>query len=144
MKLTYHDACNLGRMSEPWVHWEGKRVQWGILEPNREWRRGTRGVYDQPRNILKAIPGIELEEMLRHHENAWCCGNGGGAKEAFPDFAMWTAGERLREVHATTGAEAIVAACPGCKENFAQSIKTAGDSMKAYDILELVAKAIGK
>lgn len=140
MKVTYHDSCNLGRMSEPWIPWEGTRGHWGRLDPPRIVRRGVHGVYEQPRDILKAIPGIELVEMVRHRENAWCCGNHGGVLEAYPDFALWTASERLREA-ATTGAEAIVAGCPGCKENLAAAAK---NGMKVYDITELIVKAIGK
>ncbi|GAG52019.1 unnamed protein product, partial [marine sediment metagenome] len=134
----FHDSCNLGRLSEPWVHWEGERGDWSVYNPPRQIRRGTYGIYDQPRDILNAIPGLELVEMPRHHENAWCCGNAAGVKEAFPDLASWSADERLREA-GTTGAEAIVSACPGCRDNFSQSAKSNG--IKAYDILELVAKA---
>ena len=140
MKLTYHDPCNLGRLSEPWIHWEGTREEWGVFNPPRLVRRGVHGVYQPPRDILRAIPGIELVEMVRHHENAWCCGSEGGVKEAFPDVALWTAGERLREA-ASTGAEAIVSCCPACKENF---IDAARNGMKVYDITELIAMAIGK
>ena len=56
LKATYHDPCNLGRLSEPWVHWEGKHGKWGCVEPPKEYRRGTYGVYEPPRNILKGIP----------------------------------------------------------------------------------------
>ena len=122
MKVTYHDSCNLGRLSEPWLHWEGERGDWALLTPPREFRRGTYGIYEPPRDVLKAIPGIELVEMPRHHENAWCCGNAAGVKEAFTDLASWSAEERLREA-GTTGAEAIVSACPGCKENFSQTTR---------------------
>ena len=140
MKLTYHDPCNLGRLSEPWIPWEGVRGDWSRLDPPRTMRRGTQGVYEPPRNILKAIPGIDLVEMVRHHDSAWCCGNDGGVKEAFPDLALWTANERLREA-ATTGAQAVVSACPACKENFNDAAK---NGIKFYDITELIATAIGK
>jgi len=140
MKLAYHDACNLGRLSEPWIPWEGTRSDWCRLNPPREVRRGVNGIYQQPRDILKAIPGVELMELPRRRENAWCCGSGAGVKEAFPDFAVWAASERLREA-ATTGAEGIVFSCPGCKENFTDASK---NGMKVYDITELIARAIGK
>jgi len=139
MKVTYHDPCNLGRLSEPWLHWEGTRGEWGLLHPTRDFRRGIDGVYEPPRDVLQAIPGIELVEMPRRRENAWCCGAGGGVKEAFPDLALWSARERLREA-ASTGAEAIVSCCPLGKESFTD----AADGMKVYDITELIAKAIGK
>jgi len=140
MKLTYHDPCNLGRLSEPWIPWEGVRGDWSRLDPPRTMRRGLQGVYEPPRDILKAIPGIELVEMVRNRDNAWCCGNDGGVKEAFADLSQWTADERLREA-ASTGAQGIVSACPACRENLSDAAK---DGMKVYDITELIAKAIGK
>ena len=139
MKVTYHDPCNLGRLSEPWIHWEGTRGEYGLLNPTRYFRRGIDGIYEPPRDILKAIPGIELVEMPRRRENAWCCGAGGGVKEAFSDLALWSAAERLKEA-ASTGAEALVSACPACKENFTDAAK---NGMKTYDITELIARAIG-
>lgn len=139
LKLTYHDACNLGRLSEPWIPWEGTRGDWSRLDPPRTMRRGLKGVYKSPRDLLTAIPGIELVEMIRHHDNAWCCGNDGGVKEAFPELSSWTANERMREA-ASTGAQAIVAACPACKENFNDADS---NSMKVVDITELIAQAIG-
>jgi Fe-S oxidoreductase len=138
MKVTYHDSCGLGRLSEPWYHWEGERGNWGLLIPPRDIRRGMNGVYEEPRDILKAIPGLELVEMLRPRDQAYCCGAGGGAKEAFPDFARSSAGERLREAN-HIGAEAIVSACPLCKENFKDVTK---DGLKVYDIAELIAMAV--
>ena len=139
MKVTYHDSCSLGRLSEPWFHWEGELGDWGCWVPPRNIRRGMTGVYEPPRDILKAIPGIELVEMPRRRDQAYCCGAGGGAKEAYPDFALFAASERLREATTTTGAEAIVAACPLCKRNFKDAAK---DGMKVYDITELIAMAI--
>lgn len=140
MKLTYHDSCNLGRLSEPWIPWEGTIGEFSRLVPPREVRRGFGGVYEQPRDILKAIPGVELVEMMRRRDHAWCCGHEAGVKEAFSDFSLWTAGERLQEA-ASTGAEGIVSACPGCKENFSDAVK---NGVKVYDITELIAQAIGK
>jgi len=140
MKVTYHDPCNLGRLSEPWLPWEGVRGQWAALDPPRDVRRGVHGVYEPPRDILKAIPGMELAEMPRRRDQAWCSGNDAGVKEAFPDLASFAASERLREA-ASIGAEAIVSCCPGCKENFNDAAK---DGMRVYDITELIAAAIGK
>ena len=141
LRVAYHDSCNLARMSEPWVYWEGKRGKYGITEPVMPRRRGTHGMYQQPRDILKTIPGIDLVEMIRINENAWCCGAGGGVKEAFSDFAQWSAKERLLEVK-EVGAEALVTTCPRCRENFTGSVKASGDSIKVYDIAELINEAI--
>ncbi len=141
LRLTYHDPCSLSRLSEPWVPWKGERGLWGAVNPPLERRRGTNGVYQQPRDILSSIPGIQLVEMIRMRENAFCCGAGRGTKEAFPDFASWAAEQRLVEAK-EVGAEAIVSACPWCKDNFTEAVKNNGKSLKVLDFSELVLSAI--
>ena len=141
MRVTYHDACNLSRMSEPWLYWEGTRGHYGITKPSAPRRKGTHGVYHQPRDILKAIPGINYTEMIRIRENAWCCGAGGGVAEAFPEFAQWAAEERLEEVE-EVGAAALITACPRCNENFSKAVKASGDDIQVIDIAEMINEAI--
>ncbi len=143
MKVTYHDPCHLGRLGEPYLHWEGKQVpgQIRIFAPPKEFRRGSYGIYEPPRDVLKSIPGLKLVEMDRIKEYAWCCGAGGGVKESNPEFAIWTAKERIEEAE-STGAEAIVTACPGCEQNLNDTIKKNGDGLKVYDVVELLEKAI--
>jgi len=143
--VTYHDPCHLGRLGESYIHWEGKPVPGHIriFDPPKEFRRGTYGVYEPPRDVLRSIPGLKLVEMDRIKEYAWCCGAGGGVKETNPEFARWTAQERTNEAE-TTGAEAIVTACPGCKQNFKDAIKANRSSLKVYDVVELLADSILK
>ncbi len=143
MTVTYHDPCRLGRLGEPWVHWQGQKVPGDrfVFDPPKEYRRGTKGVYEPPRDVIKAIPGLRLAEMTRIREYAWCCGAGGGVNESNPAFARWTAQERIEEAVAT-GAEAIVTACPWCEKTFNEAIKESGSGLKVYDIVELVEKAI--
>jgi Fe-S oxidoreductase len=144
MTVTYHDPCHLGRLAEPWIHWEGKEkkvfTQVVVHDPPKRFRRGAKGVYDIPRDILNSIPGLELVEMPRNREFAWCCGAGGGVKEAYPEFAVWTAAERIKEAK-SVGAEAIVSACPWCKRNLSDAVSESGERIKVYDIIELVRKA---
>jgi len=142
-KVTYHDPCHLGRLGEPYLYWEGKPVPGHIriFDPPKEFRRGTYGVYEPPRDILKSVPGLKLVEMDRIKEYAWCCGAGGGVKETNPEFAKWTAKERIDEAE-STGAEAVVTACPGCEQNFNDTIKENRSSLKVYDVVELLEKAI--
>jgi Fe-S oxidoreductase len=141
MRLTYHDSCSLSRLSEPWTPWNGERGEWGMVSPGLERRRGTNGVYQAPRDILAAIPGLELVEMVRMKENAFCCGAGRGTQEAFPDFAAWAAEQRLVEAK-EVGAEGIVATCPICKDNFARVARRNGENLKIYDISELILAAL--
>ncbi|OGN89447.1 MAG: hypothetical protein A2Y88_02570 [Chloroflexi bacterium RBG_13_48_10] len=145
MTVTYHDPCHLGRQGEPYLPWVGveKKIKGQIIvyEPNKPRYNGAWGIYDAPRNVLRSIPGVELVEMERIREYSWCCGAGGGVREAYPEFSEWTASERLAEAKAT-GAEALVTACPWCERNFLDAAETLKDSMKIYDIVDLVQKAI--
>jgi Fe-S oxidoreductase len=143
VKITYHDPCHLGRLGEPYIHWEGEPVPGHIriFDPPKEFRRGTYGVYEPPRDVLKSIPGLKLVEMDRIKEYAWCCGAGGGVKETNPEFASWTAKERIDEAE-STGAEAIVTACPGCEQNLKYTIKEIRSSLELYDVVELLMRAI--
>jgi len=139
LTVTYHDPCHLGRLSEPWIAWKGvqRERHMRVYDPPRTLRRGTYGVYEPPRDLLRSIPGVKLVEMDRIKEYAWCCGAGGGVTETNPDFAAWTASERLREAE-STGAQALVTACPHCARNFAGS----DSSLKVYDVIEILDKAI--
>jgi heterodisulfide reductase subunit D len=112
VKVTYHDPCHLGRYT---------------------------GVYDAPRKILEAIPGVELVEMPRNRANAFCCGAGAGVRTAFPEFASWVASERVREAK-STGASMLVTACPFCEQNLGEAT---GPEMRLVDILELVRESMG-
>lgn len=145
LKVTYHDPCHLGRRGEPYVPWSGKekkvRGQIVVYEPRKPRYCGAQGVFEAPRNVLKAIPGIELVEMERIKEYAWCCGAGGGVWEAFPDFSSWVSSERIEEAK-STGAEALVTACSWCERNFTDAIKRDSTAMKIYDIAELVKQAL--
>jgi Fe-S oxidoreductase len=143
LEVTYHDPCHLGRQGESYIPWQGKRLPGQIIlfNPPKEFHRGTLGVYEPPRDILKSIPGIKLVEMERIKEYAWCCGAGGGVRESNPDFARWTASERIREAK-ETGAEAIATCCPGCENSFNEAIKESGNRLKVYDVVELLAKSV--
>jgi len=114
IRVTYHDPCHLGRHM---------------------------GVYDAPRNVLKAIPGIELVEMPRARENAWCCGSGGGVKSGYSDWAVEIAGERLKEAE-KLGVQAIVSACPFCWRNLSDAMSKFGSKLRMYDVIALVNQAM--
>jgi Fe-S oxidoreductase len=139
MVVTYHDPCHLGRLSEPWIAWKGIRREphFGVYDPPRVLRRGTHGGYEPPRGLLERIPGVKLVEMDRVKEYAWCCGAGGGVAETNPEFAAWTAAERMAEA-VSTGAEAIVTACPHCRKNLGRP----SSDLPVLDVVEILDKAI--
>ena len=143
LTVTYHDPCHLGRQGEPYLHWAGKEVidQIRTFDPPKERRRGTYGIYEPPRDVLRSIPGLKLVEMYRIKEYAWCCGAGGGVPESNPQFSAWTAQERINEAE-ETGAAAMATACPWCIKNFNEALARKGANFKVYDIVELLEKAI--
>jgi len=145
MTVTYHDPCHLGRLGGQYIPWQGEerkiKGQIIVYEPAKPRDVGATGIYESPREVLKSIPGLKLVEMERIREYAWCCGAGGGVREAYPDFSSWTARERIEEAK-STGAEAIVSACPWCERNFIDAVNGNGDKMKVCDIIELVQRAI--
>jgi Fe-S oxidoreductase len=101
------------------------------------------GIYDEPRKVLQSIPGLELIEFPDSHEDAICCGGGGGRiwqetvkGERFSDIRVEQAIER--------GADVIAVACPYCFLNYRDSMLTMGKAevIEVKDISELVAEAI--
>jgi Fe-S oxidoreductase len=114
MKVTFHDPCYLSRRND---------------------------VSDAPRQLLAAIPGLELVEMERSREDTLCCGGGGGR--------MWMetkAGERFADLRvreaADTGADILVTACPHCIACLEDSVKLSDREMRVMDLAELAAGAL--
>jgi len=113
-KVTYHDPCHLGRANQ---------------------------VYDEPREILKAIPGLEFIEMERNNQYSRCCGAGGGVKSGFPDIQNKMAQARIRDAE-KTGASELVSACPFCYQGLQVGINELNSSLVMRDITELVAMSL--
>ncbi|HID18920.1 TPA: (Fe-S)-binding protein [Candidatus Bathyarchaeota archaeon] len=112
--VTYHDPCHLGRHCE---------------------------VYDPPRNILKAVPGVKLVEMKRSRQYSFCCGAGGGVRGGYPDYSLETAAKRVKEAEAT-GAEILACVCPFCWRNLDDAIKITGSGIKMLDLTEILADLV--
>jgi len=119
LKVTYHDPCHIGRHLYP-----------------------RRSIYEEPREVLSKLPGVELVEMERIKNYSWCCGSGGGTKSAFPDLAIWAASERIREANAV-GAGVLVSTCPFCDLNFLDAVREKNSKMEVLDLTQIVAKALG-
>jgi Fe-S oxidoreductase len=143
LNVTYHDPCHLGRLGEPWIPWEGKKIPGDrfVFDPPKPYRRGTNGVYEPPRKVIASLPGVTLTEMDRIKEYSWCGGSCGGVIDSNPEFAEWTAAERLEEAECT-GAQAIVTASPWSEKLFSRVITKKGGGLKVYDLVELVDEAI--
>ena len=115
-KVTYHDPCYLGRHN---------------------------GIYDEPREVLKKAPGLELIEMADLRQDSLCCGGGGGR--------IWMEtpkGQRFSDLRLEqaigVGAEVLVTACPYCITNFEDSRMNREDSevIEIKDITEIIQEVI--
>jgi Fe-S oxidoreductase len=116
-KVTYHDPCYLGKQNK---------------------------IFDEPRSIIKALPGVTFIEFDRSRERSLCCEGGGGRM-----FVEATgSGERTAAVRVKDavemGVDVIATACPFCLLNLEDAVKTTGNEGKVAikDIMELVAAAI--
>ena len=146
-KVTYHDPCYLGRQSEPPVIWDGEyKIALNCMsytEPPRPFNRGAHGVYDAPREVLAAVNGLELVEMFRIREYAFCCGGGGGVPRSNPRMAESAARHRLEEAR-DVGADVLVTACHECRLNFCRAQKSEiGEALPVLDVIDLVFEAAG-
>ena len=121
--VTYHDPCHLGRRSAP--------------VDNTPCFMPSQGVYDAPRMLLEALPGVVLREMKRIREYTWCCGAGGGLKSAFPEVALWAAGERIGEAR-ESGAATLVTACPWCEANLSDAASREGDDLTVKNVIMMI------
>jgi Fe-S oxidoreductase len=120
-KVVYHDACYLGRHND---------------------------VFDAPRAVLQAVPGISLTEMGRNRKNAFCCGAGGGRN--WMEEEIGHGQQRINEVRAKealeTGTEVIATACPYCLTMILDGTKAHNteEQVRTLDIAEILAQSLEK
>lgn len=110
---TYHDPCYLGRHNE---------------------------IYNEPRKLLSALPGLNMVEMVRSRDRSFCCGGG--------DIILWheieqeemRMGVKRVQMAREAGANVLVTACPFCLIHFEDAIKTEGleEEMRVIDLMELL------
>jgi Fe-S oxidoreductase len=115
-RVTYHDPCYLGRHN---------------------------GVYEEPRDLLKKVSGLELVEMDAHGKTSLCCGGGGGRiwmdtpkEERFSDIRL----HQAREI----GAQVLATSCPYCITNFEESRLNLEfeDVLEVKDITEIISEML--
>jgi Fe-S oxidoreductase len=103
---TYHDPCHLGRHC---------------------------GVYEEPRQVIAKIPGLDFREMKYNRSLSHCCGGGGGVRSAFPEESLGISATRLDEAE---GIDMIITTCPFCVSNLSAG---KGDrNVEIVDLIELV------
>jgi Fe-S oxidoreductase/FAD/FMN-containing dehydrogenase len=114
MKVTWHDSCHMGRAG---------------------------GIYEPPREMLKAIPELEFVEMEHNREHAHCCASVLTLLDN-PDTAKIIGDVRVSEAEAT-GAEAIVASCPCCEVQLRVTIEKTERDLPVIDLAHIASKALG-
>jgi Fe-S oxidoreductase len=126
--IIFHDPCELSRIGE--------------LEGNL--------CYEPPRDLLNALPGMELLEFDKNRRSSRCCG-GGGIMKAIDLGVSQSIGLTKVEEAIDKGAQSIVSACPSCNMQFGVLINIKKDEFKARgeklklkisDVMDIVAKAV--
>ena len=111
--VTYHDPCDLGRNA---------------------------GVYDAPREILKAIPGLTLIEMQDNCAKSVCCGGGGNLEMADPALSGNVAQKKIEEIR-QSGVQTVVTSCQQCVRTIKTRARRQKLDLDVLDITDLVLKA---
>jgi len=116
LTVTYHDPCDLGR---------GARV------------------FDQPRQVIRAIPGVELVELPRNRENCQCCGGGGNLEMIDAKLSAEIAKRKIEEV-LSTGAQAVVTSCQQCVRTMITYARRNKIPIEVLDITQLVHRSLDR
>jgi Fe-S oxidoreductase/FAD/FMN-containing dehydrogenase len=114
MRVTWHDSCHMGRAG---------------------------GIYEPPREVLKAIPGLEFVEMEHNREQAHCCGSV-LSLVADPEVAKHIGDVRLHEAD-EVGAEALVSTCPCCQVQLRVTAQKTDRNLPIVDLGSLACRAAG-
>jgi len=112
--VTYHDPCDLGRNS---------------------------GIFEEPREVLKAIPGLTLIELAHNRQLSMCCGGGGNVEMVNPELSARVARMKLDEISKTV-ADIVVSSCQQCLRTMATRARRQKSGLMVKDLTELVAEAM--
>jgi Fe-S oxidoreductase len=115
-RVTYHDPCHLGRHM---------------------------GIYEPPRAVLRALPGVELVEIAKTRSESYCCGSGGGVRAYNRDLADDTSRNRVREA-LEADAQYLVTACPFCERSLRTAVELENQerNLKVINLVDFVAMFI--
>jgi heterodisulfide reductase subunit D len=113
-RVTFHDPCDLGRNS---------------------------GIFEEPREVLRAIPGMELVELTHNRESSMCCGGGGNVEMVNPELSAKIAQLKLDEI-AETGAEMVISSCQQCLRTITTRARRQKNPLVVKDLTELVVEAM--
>ncbi len=114
MKVTYHDPCDLGRNS---------------------------GVFEEPREVVKAIPGVKLVELPNNRNLSVCCGGGGNVEMVDPEISAAVAQRKIEEIQ-STGADTVVTGCQQCLRTIATRARRQNVNLNVMDLTQLVMMAM--
>ena len=114
--VTYHDPCDLGRNA---------------------------GVFEPPREILQAIPGLTLVEMAANRNQSICCGGGGNLEMTDPALSARIAQQKIEQIN-ETGARTVVTACQQCVRTIKGKVRREKLDLRVVDITDLVVKSMSK
>jgi heterodisulfide reductase subunit D len=114
MTVTYHDPCDLGRGAK---------------------------VYEEPRELIRSIPGVKLVELAQNRQNCQCCGGGGNLEMIDADLATEIAKRKIEDAQGT-GAQAIITSCQQCVRTMATYVRRNKVPLEVLDITELVQRAL--
>ncbi len=120
IKVTFHDPCYLGRYNN---------------------------IYEEPREVLTAIPGMELVEMKNNHSNGFCCGGGGGcywmeSEQEQSDKKEQKINIILAKEALKTKSDILASACPLCLTQLTEAVSSLKEDIKSLDIAELINDAL--
>ena len=114
-RITWHDPCDLGRNS---------------------------GIFQPPRDIIQAIPGVEFVELGHSQMQSLCCGGGGNLQSVDPELAASITAMRVQDIRESR-ADIVVTACQQCEQMLSTSIRKAGLPVRVLDIAQLILEASG-
>jgi Fe-S oxidoreductase len=107
--VIYHDPCHLGRFM---------------------------GVYEEPRLLIKMVPGVNLVEFKYNRAKSFCCGSGGGVRSVFPEISREVAISVLETI--PKGVEILITSCPFCNYNFREAKSS---PLEVLDLPEFLIKS---